>query len=113
MFHSFPDPSLVCPPCVCGVPEQTESAVKLRFRTEDDERVKAHRKSLKSWGTREQGRWLGSEDSNLDCMIYSHESIKIDLSPCGLGVDKKCKNGSDLMTQAKKVTKAKRLRKKK
>jgi hypothetical protein len=58
-------------------------------------------------------RWLGSKDSNLDCMIQSHESIKIDLSPCGHGVDKIAKNGSDLMTQAKKVTKAKRLRKKK
>ena len=39
-----PDPR----PYAGGVPKQTESAGKLRFRTEDDERVRSHRKSLKN-----------------------------------------------------------------
>jgi hypothetical protein len=37
----------LCPrPCARGVLKQTENAGKLRIRTEDDERVRAHRKSL-------------------------------------------------------------------
>jgi len=35
-----------CHPCDGGEIESTESAVKLRFRTEDEERGRAHRKSL-------------------------------------------------------------------
>jgi hypothetical protein len=55
-----------------GVPKLTENAGGLRFRTEDDERVRAHRKSLKSRDKWEKRSWLGSKDSNLDCMIQSH-----------------------------------------
>jgi hypothetical protein len=35
-----------CHPCDGGDTESTESAVKLRFRTEDEVRVRAHRNSL-------------------------------------------------------------------
>jgi hypothetical protein len=48
-------------------------------------------------------RWLGSKDSNLDCMIQSHESIKIDLSPRGRGVDKTAENNSVLVTHVAEI----------
>jgi hypothetical protein len=36
-------------------------------------------------------------------MIQSHNSIKIDFSLCGHGVDKTAQKGSVLVTQAKKL----------
>ena len=64
------------PPFVCGVPKQAESAAELRFRTENGKSVGSYRKSLNSREKREKGSWLGSKDSNLDCMIQSHESCR-------------------------------------
>src|SRR4030042_1397971 len=47
------------PPCDGGVTESTESAGKLQYRTGDDKRVRAHRKSLTFQGNK-KCRWRES-----------------------------------------------------
>jgi hypothetical protein len=52
--HKGPSPYLFSLLGACGVTEQTENAVRLRIRTEDGERVRPHRMSLKSRELREE-----------------------------------------------------------
>ena len=67
-----------------------ESAAKLRFRTENEERVGPYRKSLNSREQREKGSWLGSKDSNLDCMIHRPEALFNRLALSFSSVKRKC-----------------------
>src|SRR4030043_2423790 len=63
------------PPCDGGVTKSTESAGKLQFRTGDDKRVRAHRKSL-TFQRDKACRWRGSNPHS-SCPERDYEGLRL------------------------------------